>query len=133
MARPSPQQKTYQQQTPQQQAQPMMMPNMASMMASMAPKQPMMPPPMPTMSEPAAANQSRNKITSNGVPEIRAPDNVQEILNRIRTQNLANNTDSIDDGSSNNERLVSDVNLSDSKKGKGKKVPMTKPSISVNI
>jgi hypothetical protein len=116
-----------------QQAPPMMMPSMASMMPSMAPKQPMMPPPMPTMSEPAPANQSRSKITSNGVPEIRAPENVQEILNRIRSQNLANNTDSIDDGSSNNERLVSDVNLSDSKKGKGKKIPMTKPSISVNI
>ena len=127
MGRPPPQQK------PSQQAPPMMVPNMASMMASMGQKQPMMPPPMPTMSEPAPANQSRNKITSNGVPEIRAPENVQEILNRIRTQNLANNTDSIDDGSSNNERLVSDVNLSDSKKGKGKKVPMTKPSISVNI
>ena len=67
------------------------------------------------------------------IPEIRAPENVQEILNRIRNQNLANNTDSMDDGSSNNERLLSDVNLSDSKKGKGKKVPMTKPSISVNI
>jgi len=125
MARPPQQQAS--------QAPPMMVPDMASMMASMTQKQPMMPPPMPTMSEPAPANQSRNKITSNGVPEIRAPENVQEILNRIRNQNLANNTDSIDDGSSNNERLLSDVNLSDSKKGKGKKVPMTKPSISVNI
>ena len=84
--------------------------------------------------EPEPSNQSRNKILPRGVPEIRAPENVQEILNRIRNQNLNTNTDSIDSSGSNNDRLVSDVNLSDSKKGKkGKKQNVSIPSISVNI
>jgi hypothetical protein len=83
--------------------------------------------------EPEPSNQSRNKIYQGGVPEIRAPENVQEILNRIRNQNLNTNTDSIDSAGSNNDRLVSDVNLSDSKKGKkGKKQNISIPSISIN-
>jgi hypothetical protein len=88
--------------------------------------------PNPTMMQPEAANQSRDKILPGGVPEIRAPGNVQEILNRIRSQNLA--ASNTEDSTSNNDRLVSDVNLSESKRGKkGKKAPVSIPSISINI
>jgi len=90
-----------------------------------------MPMPNPTMMQPEAANQSRDKILPGGVPEIRAPGNVQEILNRIRTQNLA--ASNTEDSTSNNDRLVSDVNLSESKRKKGKKAPVSIPSISINI
>ena len=112
--------------------------NIPSMPQMTMPKQnnsymnaPSIPSPNPTMMQPEAANQSRDKISSEGVPEIRAPGNVQEILNRIRNQNLtASNTD---DSTSNNDRLVSDVNLSESKKGKKGKKVLSIPSISVNI
>ena len=45
-------------------------------------------------------NKLRNLIKNNNIesknnkPEIRTPENVQEILNRIREENLANNSDS---------------------------------------
>lgn len=88
---------------------------------------------MNTMVQPEPSNQNREKILPNGVPEIRAPHNVHEILNRIKKQNQTANTDSIDSNTSNNDRLVSDVNLSDSKKGKkGKKQNVSIPSISIN-
>ena len=119
---------------------PMQSPPMNMSMPQMStPKQnnsymnsPNMPLPSPTMMQPEAANESRNKILPGGVPEIRAPGNVQDILNRIRSQNLA--ASNTDDSTSNNDRIVSDVNLSESKKGKkGKKAPVSIPSISVNI
>ena len=92
-----------------------------------------MPSPNPTMMQPEAANQSRDKILPGGVPEIRAPGNVHEILNRIRNQNLAASHTDTNDSTSNNDRLVSDVNLSESKKGKKGKKPVSVPSISINI
>ena len=119
---------------------PMQSPQMNMSMSQMStPKQnnsymnpPNMPLPSPTMMQPEAANESRNKILPSGVPEIRAPGNVQDILNRIRSQNLA--ASNTDDSTSNNDRIVSDVNLSESKRGKkGKKAPVSIPSISVNI
>ena len=94
---------------------------------------PNMPSPNPTMMQPEAANQSRDKILPGGVPEIRAPGNVHEILNRIRNQNLAASHTDTNDSTSNNDRLVSDVNLSESKKGKKGKKPVSVPSISINI
>jgi len=142
-------QRQQQQNRPPQQAAPQMsmpqmnMPSMSMPSMSMppmaAPKQnnsfmnaPSMPMPNPTMMQPEAANQSRDKILPGGVPEIRAPGNVQEILNRIRSQNLA--ASNTEDSTSNNDRLVSDVNLSESKRGKkGKKAPVSIPSISINI
>jgi len=87
---------------------------------------PVMPPPRATMTEPVASNQSSNKISPAGVPEIRAPTNVQDILNRIKQRQVAN-TDTQDESSSNNDRILSDANVSDSKKGKKKA-----PSISIS-
>jgi hypothetical protein len=81
-------------------------------------------------SEPQAANESRNKLSQSGVPEIRAPSNVQDILNRIK-QSQANigTTDTQDETSSNNDRIVSDVNVSESKKGRK---PKSTPSIYIS-
>jgi hypothetical protein len=92
---------------------------------------PNIPVPKPNvMIEPEPANQSRNKILSGGTAEIRAPDNVKEILERIRrTTSLAGTTDTQDDSSSNNDRIVSDKNLSESKRGRK---PKAQPSISIS-
>jgi len=68
------------------------------------------------------------------VPEIRAPENVQEILSRIKTINKnnasINTTETQEESTTNNDRLVSESTYSDNKKrgkGKGKK-----PVISIN-
>lgn len=92
---------------------------------------PNMPGPSPNvMMEPEPANQSRNKIFPSGTTEIRAPDNVKEILERIkRTTSLAGTTDTQDDSSSNNDRIVSDKNLSDSRRGRK---PKAAPKISIS-
>ena len=59
--------------------------------------------------------------------EIRAPDNVKEILSRIKgSASLAETTE---DNSSNNDRIISDINLSESKRGRKPKSP---PSININ-
>ena len=63
------------------------------------------------------------------ISEIKVPDSVKNILNRIKTStSLAGTTDTMD-SASNNDRLVSDVNLSDSKKNRKIK---TIPSISIS-
>jgi len=85
--------------------------------------------------EPSASNESSNKLHKNGVPEIRAPSNVQDILNRIK-QSQANigATDTQDETSSNNDRIVSDINVSDgtvSESKKGRK-PKTTPAIYIS-
>ena len=83
--------------------------------------------------EPHAANESSNKLHQTGVPEIRAPANVQEILNRIK-QSTTGATDTQDETSSNNDRIVSDVNVSDgtvSESKKGRK-PKSQPSIYIS-
>jgi len=124
-SQPSQSMQSMQPMQPMQQRQPMQMnPPKISEPSYMNP--PKISQPMPNMMQPESMN--KNKI----VPEIRAPENVHEILSRIRNENLNNNTDSIDDGSSNNDRLVSDVNLSDSKKGKKGKKAISIPSISIN-
>ena len=87
------------------------------------------------ISEPQAANESSNKLSQKGAPEIRAPTNVQEILNRIK-QSQANigTTDTQEETSSNNDRIVSDVNVSDntvSESKKGRK-PKTTPAIYIS-
>lgn len=90
---------------------------------------PQMPQPMPTMTEPAPANQSSNKITSQGVPEIRAPGNAQEIIARLRrAQANVGATDTQDETSSNNDRLLSEGTISETKRGRK---PMKPPSISI--
>jgi len=91
---------------------------------------PNMPEPRRTVSEPVAANQSSNQIPSNGVPEIRAPSNVQDILARIKqAQAAAGHTDTQDESSTNNDRILSDANVSESKRGRKPKAP---PAISIN-
>ena len=58
---------------------------------------------------------------------IRAPDNVKDILSRIKgSASLAETTE---DNSSNNDRIISDINLSDSKRGRK---PKSMPSININ-
>ena len=85
--------------------------------------------------EPSASNESRNKLHQQGVPEIRTPSNVQEILNRIKqSQSTIGATDTQDETSSNNDRIVSDVNVSDgiiSESKKGRK-PKPQPSIYIS-
>ena len=69
---------------------------------------------------------------SRDTPDIRAPENVQEILNRIKhiqqTSNSINNTTETQE-SIINDRLVSDSTLSENKK-RGRKPK--KPLISIN-
>ena len=89
-------------------------------------KPPTMPAPQRTVAEPVASNQSSNKI-----PEIRAPSNVQDILNRIKQSQgnkAGHTTETQEESSSNNDRILSDANLTDSKKGRKAKAP---PAISI--
>ena len=54
---------------------------------------------------------------------IKTPDNVKEILSRIHNippSTIKSNLDTQEDSTSNNDRLVSDNTISDSKKGKKK-------------
>ena len=89
-----------------------------------------MPDPRQTILEPQASNESSNKINQSKVLEIKSSPNVQEILNRIK-QSQANigTTDTQDETSSNNDRIVSDANISESKKGRKSK---TLPSIYIS-
>jgi len=73
----------------------------------------------PTMGEPRKT-----------VSEINVPDNVRAILNRIKTSTTLAGTSDTQDSVSNNERLLSVENVSESKKGKKKN--MSIPSISIN-
>ena len=69
--------------------------------------------------------------------EIRAPDNVQDILNRLKTYqqqaniNSVNTTETQDENTSNNDRLLSDTTLSSDAKKKRK--PTKKQGISISI
>jgi hypothetical protein len=91
---------------------------------------PSIPDPRKNILEPQASNESSNKINQSKVVEIKSSPNVQEILNRIK-QSQANigTTDTQDETSSNNDRIVSDANVSDSKKGRKSK---TLPSIYIS-
>ena len=73
----------------------------------------------PTMGEPRKT-----------VSEINVPDNVRAILNRIKTSTTLAGTSDTQDSVSNNERLLSVENASESKKGKKKNISI--PSISIN-
>lgn len=92
---------------------------------------PNMPGPRQTVSEPVAANSSMNNVSQGGRPvEIRASSNVQDILNRIKqAQASAGQTDTQDESSTNNDRILSDANVSDSKRGRK---PKAAPSISIS-
>jgi 5'-3' exoribonuclease 2 len=76
---------------------------------------------------------------SRDAPEIRAPENVQEILARIKNIQQQNNINSVnttetqDEVSSNNDRLLSDTTISTSdNKKRGRKPMNKKPIISVS-
>lgn len=62
------------------------------------------------------------KSTTRDMPEIRAPENVKEILDRIKAiqQNQINTTETQDESTTNNDRIISDSTISETKK-KGKK------------
>ena len=64
------------------------------------------------------------------VSEINVPDSVRAILNRIKTSTTLAGTSDTQESVSNNERLLSVENASESKKGKKKN--MSIPSISIN-
>ena len=73
------------------------------------------------------------KSTSRDIPEIRAPRQVEEILNRIKTiqeNNDINTTETQEETTTNNDRLVSESTFSDSKKKGGRKPK--KPIISID-
>jgi hypothetical protein len=91
---------------------------------------PSIPDPRKNILEPQASNESSNKINQSKVVEIKSSPNVQEILNRIK-QSQANigTTDTQDETSSNNDRIVSDANVSESKKRRKSK---TLPSIYIS-
>jgi hypothetical protein len=76
----------------------------------------------PSIREPVASNQNKN--------DMKTPNNVQEILNRIKqSRNVSNGgTDTQEETTSNNDRILSDINVSDSKRGRRVKTPL----ISVN-
>lgn len=91
---------------------------------------PVIPEPRQTILEPQASNESSNKINQSKSIEIKSSKNVQEILDRIK-QSQANigTTETQDESSSNNDRIVSDVNVSESKKGRK---PKTVPAIYIS-
>jgi len=91
---------------------------------------PIIPEPRQTILEPQASNESSNKINQSKSIEIKAPPNVQEILNRIKqSQATIGTTDTQDESSSNNDRIVSEVSVSETKKGRK---PKTAPSIYIS-
>ena len=77
-----------------------------------------------SMREPAPSNQSSNKISPAGVVEIKQPLNVQSILNRIKQQQNRTMTETQDESLSNNDRIISENNVSNKKQTK-------KPLISI--
>ena len=91
---------------------------------------PVIPDPRKIILEPQASNESSNKINQAKGLEIKASPNVQEILNRIKqSQSNIGTTDTQEESSTNNDRIVSDVNVSDSKKGRK---PKTTPAIYIS-
>ena len=63
---------------------------------------------------------------SRDMPDIRAPENVQEILNRIKNiqENQINTTETQEESTINNDRIISDSTISDRKKIKKSKKPL---------
>ena len=78
---------------------------------------------------------NENLSMSRDIPDIRAPENVQEILSRIKhinqNHNNLNNTTETQEESTINERLISDSTLSENKK-RGRKPKKSLISINTN-
>ena len=94
---------------------------------------------MNNMQMPSMNMNNIHMSNSRDVPEIRAPENVQEILARIKNIQQQNNINSVnttetqEELSSNNDRLLSDTTISTSEnKKRGKKPISKKPIISVS-
>ena len=62
----------------------------------------------------------------NNAPSIRAPDSVNEILNRLHAREQQSVTDTQEETSANNDRIVSDTTLSESKRRGRKKKSLMK-------
>jgi hypothetical protein len=91
---------------------------------------PVIPEPRQTILEPQASNESSNKINQSKSIEIKSSQNVQEILNRIKqSQATIGTTETQDESSSNNDRIVSEVSVSETKKGRK---PKTAPAIYIS-
>jgi predicted transposase YdaD len=91
---------------------------------------PVIPDPRKTILEPQASNESSNKINQTKGIEIKASPNVQEILNRIKqSQSNIGTTDTQEESSTNNDRILSELNVSETKKGRK---PKTAPSIYIS-
>jgi len=76
-----------------------------------------------------------SKGNSRDIPEIRTPENVAEILSRIKniqSQANINTSETQEENSSNNDRLLSDVTLSASDPKKRGRKSTKKPIISIN-
>jgi Tfp pilus assembly protein FimV len=93
-----------------------------------------MPVQVPVASKPSFYNPPTMGEPRKTISEIRVPDSVRTILNRIKTDTTFTGTfggtSDTQDSASNNERLLSVENVSESKKGKKKNVSI--PSISIN-
>lgn len=89
-----------------------------------------MPMQVPVQSKPSFMNAPTLGEPRKTVSEINVPANVRAILNRIKTSTTLAATSDTQDSVSNNERLLSVENASESKKGKKKAVSI--PSISIN-
>ena len=91
---------------------------------------PVIPDPRKIILEPQASNESSNKINQAKGLEIKASPNVQEILNRIKqSQSNIGTTDTQEESSTNNDRILSELNVSETKKGRK---PKTTPSIYIS-
>jgi hypothetical protein len=91
---------------------------------------PIIPEPRQTILEPQASNESSNKINQSKSIEIKSSKNVQEILDRIKqSQATIGTTETQDESSSNNDRIVSEVSVSETKKGRK---PKTAPAIYIS-
>ena len=91
---------------------------------------PIIPEPRQTILEPQASNESSNKINQSKSIEIKSSKNVQEILDRIKqSQATIGTTETQDETSSNNDRIVSEVSVSETKKGRK---PKTAPAIYIS-
>ena len=85
-----------------------------------------------SINEPQAANSKPQVITNANMPDIRAPTQVKDILNRIHNVQSstikAGASDTQDESSSNNDRLISETTLSEGNPKKRNTARKTKKS-----
>jgi hypothetical protein len=92
-------------------------------------------PQAPSFNQQQVPSFTQKSSMSRDIPDIRAPENVQDILSRIKhiqqTNNSLNNTTETQDESTINDRLVSDSTFSENKK-RGRKPKKSLISIDTN-